>query len=88
MKINPRRKPVSQADLNKAVLAAINEAVEQAFAIFFTTLLDKHGAKQEDLEVLWQEINELSDAITDGYVSVDDLRTVLAEEYNIRYRRF
>lgn len=86
-KVNPRRRPVNQADMLKALEIAKEEAVGIAFTIFFTVLLDKHNASKEELHVFWDEVNELSDAITEGYVSINDLKHVLATEYEIGYRR-
>jgi hypothetical protein len=51
--------------------------------IFFTVLLDKHGATKDELKVFWDEVNDLSDSITKGYVNMADLRYTLNKEYEI-----
>ena len=82
-KPNPRRVPVSQQDVERAERRGQAFGVSMAMAIFFTVLLDKHGATAEELQVFWREVCELSDSITKGYVNTADLRDTLAKEYGI-----
>ena len=51
--------------------------------VFFTVLLDKFAASKEDLQRVWDEVNDLSDSVKKKYVSLKDLKTVLVEEYDI-----
>lgn len=44
---------------------------------------DKNGFSNEELQDTWENVENLSESIRDGYVSVYDLRTVLREEYEI-----
>lgn len=80
---NPRRRPATQADVERAKKAAQGEAISLAMTIMFTALLDKEGFTQEDLQRLWREVNDLSDSIAQGYVSAADLRNVLRREYEV-----
>lgn len=82
-KTNPRRRPATQADVNRAKKDAQSEAISLAMTIMFTVLLDKEGFTQEDLQRLWREVNDLSDSIAQGYVSAADLRNVLRREYDV-----
>jgi hypothetical protein len=82
-KINPRRRPATMQDVERAKKAAQEEAVTNAMAIFFTVLIDKGHAGPERLMRIWRDVNELSDAIIKGYVSVGDLRETLKREYGI-----
>ena len=82
-KTNPRRRPATQADVERAKKAAQGEAISLAMTIMFTALLDKEGFAREDLQRLWREVNDLSDSIAQGYVSAADLRNVLRREYNV-----
>ena len=61
----------------------MTETVRFCMTIFFTVLLDKEQADKEILQRVWSEINDLSDSIKRGYVSVADLKTVLKDEYDI-----
>lgn len=82
-KTNPRRRPASQADVEKAKREAQSKAINYAWAIFFTVLRDKEGWGKTRLRRLWDEVNELSDSIAQGYVNIKDLMRVLESEANI-----
>ena len=47
---------------------------------------DKHGWEIEQLGRLWNEVNDLSDSISRGFVSVADLTKALEEEAGIVIR--
>ena len=83
-KVNPRRHPATMADVNRAVEQATNDALTASAAIFLTILCDKESADAEIVQRVWQEMQELSQSIIDGYVSVSDLRDTLRKEYNIK----
>lgn len=84
-KVNPRRKPATQADVNKAKKESTNFAIKVTLAIVFTCLLDKEGWDKADIKRLWDNVNYLSDSIRKGYVSVNDILMVLEEEgYEVR----
>lgn len=82
-KVNPRRKPATAADVQKAKVQAQQFAITASWAIFFSVLRDKEGWGKKRLNRLWAEINELADSITKGYVTVPDLVKTLAEEAGI-----
>lgn len=82
-RVNPYRRPATMADINKARKDAKNMAVEIAWSIFFTVLRDKEGYTQADLRRVWDEVEYLSDSITNGYCTVKDLRMILHEEAGI-----
>ena len=86
MKQNPRRRPATAADVKRARQEALGIATDAACAIFLTVLLDKERADGEIIKRVWREINELSDSITKGYVSIADLKRVLKDEYDIELR--
>ena len=79
-KVNPRRRPATEADVRRAKDAAIGAAINSAWAIFFTVLRDKEGMENERLRRIWDHVNDLSDGIAQGYVSVQDLMATLYEE--------
>ena len=82
-KINPRKRPATQADVVKAKKQATDEAISLAMTIFLTVLKDKNGFSNEELQDTWKNVENLSDSIKDGYVNVYDLRIVLRDEYEI-----
>ena len=82
-RVNPRKRPASQADVTRAKKEAKDKAVEIAWSIFFTVLCDKEGYTQEDLRRIWNEVEDLSDSITKGYCTVKDLRSILHDEMGV-----
>lgn len=82
MKTNPRKRPATMADVNKAKAKAVTEAVRMSSAIFLTVLCDKFGGADYIPDV-WREVNKLSESIKEGRVSVNDLIRTLDEEYDI-----
>lgn len=83
MKINPRRKPVSQVDVDKAFEKGVNMGVSNASAIFLTVLLDKFGF-DENVEEFWDYICKYSEEVGEGRIRISDLKHILLEEYHIR----
>lgn len=81
-KVNPRKKPVSYADVEKAKKKITAEALMTVEAIVFTVLMDKFGM-EDHIREIWEEVNKLSDEVAEGRVSLWDLREVLEEEYQI-----
>jgi hypothetical protein len=83
-KINPRRRPLSEAD----VIKIQDNAVHLAFAIFLTVLKDKFGFSNDDIVRAWREADKLSEEVLrDGLVKLKDLVDMLKEEYKIDLRK-
>ena len=82
-KVNPRRRPATMADVNRAVEQATNDALAASAAIFLTVLCDKENADAEVIQRVWEEMQALSQSIIDGYVSVSDLKDTLSNEYGV-----
>ena len=82
-RINPRRRPATMADVQRAKDTATADACRVTLAIFFTALLDKEGMDAEQLQRIWREVEALSESVRDGYVSASDLIRVLRDEYEI-----
>jgi len=78
-RINPNKKPATQADIKKAK----KQAIAYAWAIMFTVMRDKFGYGPVRLQRVWSEVNRLSDAITAGYVNLNDLMRTLDQEAGI-----
>lgn len=82
-KTNPRKRPATMADVERAKKQAQDEAISLAIAVFLTVMVDKFGYDADKLKAVWDEINKLSDSIAKGYVNLWDLKQVLADEYEI-----
>jgi hypothetical protein len=82
-KVNPRKRPASMSDVERAKAKAMVDALRLAEVLIFTVLLDKQGFDDERLLQVWHQVGDLSDSVNKGIVSVKDLETVLKEEYGI-----
>lgn len=87
-KVNPRRIPISRADVDREVKKVCTIAIQQCMAIIFNVLVDKHNYSVEQLQELWNEVNYLSDSIDKGYVNVSDILYMLKQEYGINIEGF
>lgn len=82
-KINPRKRPATMAEVEKARKDATSEAISLSIAIFLTVMVDKFGYDADKLKAVWDEINKLSESVVNGYVDLYDLKQVLIDEYGI-----
>lgn len=83
-KVNPRRRPATEADVRRAKDSARNDAVMAVWAIVLTALRDKEGFSKEALKRVWDESLDISDSILHGYITVQDLVYTLREEAGIK----
>lgn len=82
-KINPRRCPIS---LGEREARARKQAIETAWAIFFTVLRDKEWYSEGALQRVWKGVENLSGSIAKGYITAKELAKVLEEEAGINLR--
>jgi hypothetical protein len=82
-KVNPRRRPATEADVKRAKASASDEAVKLAIAIFLTVLCDDFNFDKDQLKLAWERMDKLSEEIKEHRVSAWDLVEVLREEYGI-----
>ena len=78
-KVNPRNRPVSQADLEKAQ----EKACRLAMSIFLTVLCDYYDYSKEQIQDVYYRSNKLAEEIKEGRISLFDLVDVLYEEYGV-----
>ena len=76
------RRPATMADVKRAKQSAMADATTYAMAIMLTVLVDKFNGADYIADV-WREIIKLSGEVTEGRVTVPDLKCVLKEEYGI-----
>lgn len=79
-KVNPRRIPVSQAEVNRAKKDATSNAIQYVWSLFFTVLRDKEGYTIDDLKRVWAEVEDLTDSVIKGYCTISDLKYILKTE--------
>lgn len=84
-KTNPRNRPATRADVDRAYAKGTNDGCNLAMAIFLTVLVDKFNGKDWVPEV-WQHCSKLSEEIKEHRVNLFDLVDVLEQEYDIELR--
>lgn len=82
-KINPRRIPRTQADVDRAREEGLRVGQEYATVIYLTVLYDKEGATDEIMQRVADEVSDLADSIVKGYVTIADLKNTLKKEYGV-----
>lgn len=85
-RINPRRKPATEADVDRARTAAVDQAVKLSQAIYLTVLKDRFSFTNDQIAEAWQAMDKLSQEVCEKRVKLWDLVTVLREESNIDFR--
>ena len=85
-KKNPHRIPATRADVDKARRMAKEEAADAAIAIMITALMDKMGWTTEQVLELWGHVQDLSESIREGRITVPDLKDVLKQEAGLIVR--
>lgn len=83
-RINPRRRPATEADIRRAKDRATDEAMNAIMYMLLWVLVDRHGAKPEEVQQVKDELHDVADSINRGYIKWQDLRDTLEEEYGIR----
>ena len=82
-KVNPRRKPATQADVEKAKNQATSDAIRRILYLVLYILIDKHDAPKEDIQQLAAEVNYYADSISQGYITWKDVERVVRDEYEV-----
>lgn len=78
-KINPNRKPCTEAEANKKA----DEAFQLAIAIMMSTLADDGVYDEAGIKRIWEKINYKADSIKKGYINLFDLVAALEDEHGI-----
>ena len=81
MKVNPRRIPKTQHDVDKAYERGMEAGSKGALTIMLYVMQDKFGADEEKLKEFADAFNYMLDSIAKGYVKESDFESVLKVEY-------
>ena len=84
-KKNPRNRPRTQADVDKAYAKGTTDGCNLAMAIFLTVIVDKFG-RHDWVPDIWEHCSKLSAEIKEHRVNLFDLVNVLEEEYGIEIK--
>ena len=78
-----KRLPKSIEEYAGAMTAAQNEGASHALEIVLYVLIDKFGWDHDQLKALMDRVAYQAQAVTEGRITVKDIRRVLREEYGI-----
>lgn len=81
-KLNPRKVPRTQADVEKAYRRGEVDGTRAAMTILLYVLKDKFNASDEDVMELSNAFRSTTESVAKGYVSEADLRRVVRDEYD------
>lgn len=81
-KVNPRRVPRTQRDVDAAYDAGIAEGLNRGIELMLYVLIDKHAAPMDDVQQLARELNHAAECVAEGYVTWLDIRRML-KEYDV-----
>ena len=82
-KTNPRKRPATYADVERAKQEATHLATRRAFILLFNVLRDKEGYDLDGLQRVWIEALDLADSVAKGYCKLSDLNEVLRKEAGV-----
>ena len=82
-KTNPRRKPATAVEVNRARQNGMDFGVEFGINCILYILKDKHDATNADIKQLRDEFMYLMDSIAQKYVSYADITRTLSGEYDL-----
>lgn len=82
-KTNPRKIPATQADVKRAKEQGYAEGVEAALAMMLYAIADKEHFPKWQIQRIGKEVNDVSDSVIKGYVTIPDILHMLKEEYDI-----
>lgn len=81
-KVNPRRQPATQADVDHAREAGRVEGTQFALTCIVWLLCDKHDAPIDDVKQFSGEFQYLNENISAGNVRFSEVKRALKEEYD------
>lgn len=83
-KTNPNKQLVTRAELNKAVKEERNKVFLYWMALSLFSLHNKKGFGAKRLNDFWTDVNELSEMVSEGYLTLDDILDTIYKESKIQ----
>ena len=78
-KVNPRRVPRTQKDVDAAFDRGIAEGLHRGIELMLYVLIDKHATPVDDVQQLAAELNHAAECVAEGYITWKDIRKMLRE---------
>lgn len=82
-KVNPRRKPATQADVERAAEEGRDLGLEFALNLVLFVLKDKHNAPDDEILQLRDEFMYVVDSVANGYLTYSDIKRTLKGDYDL-----
>ena len=82
-KVNPRRRPATQADVDKAREEAKTFALDAAIAICAQANHDVFGFGKKRMKRWWDYVESLSEDVLDGQTTIPEIQEALRDECDI-----
>lgn len=82
-KVNPRRRPASVADVEKAYELGKRETIEFAIAVACLSVMDTFSPTEEQMSAFHDKYNKNVGAIVDGAIKYQDVLDTLKDEYDL-----
>lgn len=83
-KLNPRRQPVTMAEVERVKEQTTTIAMRQLCYLFLYILIDKHDASFEDIKQLAEELNYYCESISEKRITWKDVERVVVKEYDVQ----
>ena len=82
-RVNPRRKPATEADVERAYNDGCYDGGHVVFACVMLSVKDAGLADNDTLVEVWKHTQMLMEQLRDREIKLKEIDAVLAEEYNI-----
>lgn len=82
-KVNPRRRPATAADVQKAYDLGKSEAIEFALSVSCLSLMDIFSPTDEQMQAFNRKYQQNVSAIVDGTIKYQDVLDTLKDEYDL-----
>lgn len=82
-KVNPRRRPASRAEVEKARKNAVSFGIDATAAVVLLVLHEEFGFGATRLHRCWAKVEDLCMDVSRGTVKVNEIMDVLRDEYKI-----
>lgn len=82
-KTNPRRRPATEDDVQKARMAGMNDAIEFTSAISCLSVMDIFAPTEEQMRAFHAKYNANVEAILSGEIKYPDVKKTLKDEYDL-----
>ena len=84
-KVNPRKIPKTQADVDRAYERGKTEGAKSSIIIMMYAMKDKFGATDAELAEFFNAITYTVESINKGYITEKELQTVMKEDYDMSF---